>query len=58
MNIAPIKQRDLLSSMKFEAEVEEYGLSSVVELSVNEKIGEPDSQEDIDSIDDDYNSEA
>tara|TARA_B100001287_G_C22266085_1_gene337158 strand:- start:178 stop:297 length:120 start_codon:yes stop_codon:yes gene_type:complete len=39
--------------MKFEAEVEEYGLSSVVELPVNEKISEPDSQEDID-----YDSKA
>ena len=42
---------------EFEAEVGEYGLSSVVELPVNEEIDEPDSQEDIDSIDD-YNSEA
>ena len=43
---------------EFEAEVGEYGLSSVEELPVNEKIDESDSQEDIDSIDDDYNSEA
>ena len=43
---------------EFEAEVGEYGLSSVEELPVNEKIDESDSQENIDSIDDDYNSEA
>ena len=43
---------------EFEAEVGEYGLSSVEELPVNEKIDESDSQENVDSIDDDYNSEA
>jgi len=43
---------------EFEAEVGEYGLSSVEELPVNEKIDESDSQENIDSIDDDYNSES
>ena len=43
---------------EFEAEAGEYALSDVLKLPVNEKIDEPDSQEDIDSIDDDYNSEA
>ena len=43
---------------EFEVEAGEYALSDVLKLPVNEKIDEPDSQEDIDSIDNDYNSEA
>ena len=43
---------------EFEVEAGEYALSDVLKLPVNEKIDEPDSQEDIDSIDNGYNSEA
>jgi len=43
---------------EFEVEAGEYALSDVLKLPVNEKSDEPDSQEDIDSIDNGYNSEA
>ena len=43
---------------EFEEQAGEHALSDVLELPVNEKIDEPNSQEDINSIDDDYNSEA
>ena len=46
------------STDKFGPEFEKEDLSNVVELPVSEKTDEPDSQQDVDSIDNDYNSDA
>ena len=46
------------STDKFEVEFEKDDLSNVVELPVSEKTDEPESQQDVDSIDNDYNSDA
>ena len=46
------------STDKFGVEFEKEDLSNVVELPVSEKIDEPESQQDVDSIDNDYNSDA
>ena len=46
------------STDEFGAEFEKEDLSNVVELPVSEKTDEPDSQQDVDSIDNDYNPDA
>ena len=46
------------STDKFGAEFEKEDLSNVVELPVSEKTDEPESQQDVDSIDNDYNPDA
>ena len=46
------------STDKFGPEFEKEDLSNVVELPVSEKTDEPDSQQIVDSIDNDYNSDA
>ena len=46
------------STDKFGPEFEKEDLSNVVELPVSEKTDEPESQQDVDSIDSDYNSDA
>ena len=46
------------STDKFEVEVEKDAQSNVVDLPVSEKIDEPESQQDVDSIDNDYNPDA
>jgi segregation and condensation protein B len=46
------------SADKLGAEFEKEDLSNVVELPVSEKTDEPESQQDVDSIDSDYNSDA
>ena len=43
---------------KFEVEVEKDAQSNVVDLPVSEKIDEPELRQDVDSIDNDYNSDA
>jgi len=46
------------STDKFEVEVEKDAQSNVVDLPVSEKIDEPELRQDVDSIDNDYNSDA
>ena len=46
------------STDKFGAESEKDAMSNVVELPVSEKTDEPESQQDVDSIDNDYKSDA
>ena len=46
------------STDKFGPEFEKKDLSNVVELPVSEKTDKPESQQDVDSIDNDYNSDA
>ena len=46
------------STDKFEVEFEKDDQSNVVELPVSEKTDEPELQQDVDSIDNDYNSDA
>ena len=46
------------STDKFEVEVEKDAQSNVVDLPVSEKIDEPELKQDVDSIDNDYNSDA
>jgi segregation and condensation protein B len=46
------------STDKFGPEFEKEDLSNVVELPVSEKTDEPESQQDVDSIDNDYNPDA
>ena len=46
------------STDKFGPEFEKEDLSNVVELPVSEKTDKPESQQDVDSIDNDYNSDA
>ena len=46
------------STDKLEVEFEKEDLSNVVELPVSEKTDEPESQQDVDSIDNDYNPDA
>ena len=46
------------STDKLGVEFEKEDLSNVVELPVSEKTDEPESQQDVDSIDNDYNSDA
>ena len=43
---------------KFGAEFEKDATSNVIELPISEKTDEPESKQDVDSIDNDYNSEA
>ena len=46
------------STDKFEVEVAKDAQSNVVDLPVSEKIDEPELRQDVDSIDNDYNSDA
>ena len=46
------------STDKFEVEVEKDAQSNVEDLPVSEKIDEPELRQDVDSIDNDYNSDA
>ena len=46
------------STDKFEVEVEKDAQSNVGDLPVSEKIDEPELRQDVDSIDNDYNSDA
>ena len=49
---------ELALTDKFGAEFEKDATSNVIELPISEKTDEPESQQDVDSIDNDYNSEA